>query len=286
MTSNIARSTVLVAVDGSPDSRVALRWAHGYASRHGLELAAAQTWEYPAFASLLRLSPLPSPDEVDDAVAEALAAIVDEELGEAGRSVRLLSVHGPAGTALVATGADAALLVVGREGREGVSGWLGSVSRRVLEQASCPVAVVPPEWEPGDGDDIVVGVDFSDAARAPLRWAAREAQTTGKRMVVLHALPPVDVRVDPATAKAEAEQQIRDRCEAFGHDGVRCAALIDERVPPAAVEAAAASATTDLVVLGRRGASRLDKLLLGSVAGYAARYAVRPVVVVPPDWHA
>jgi nucleotide-binding universal stress UspA family protein len=105
-------------------------------------------------------------------------------------------------------------------------------------------------------------------------------------MVVLHAVPPVGMHVDGAEAKAEAEEQIRLRCESFGHEGVRCASLIDDRVPPSAVEAAAAEPTTDMVVLGRRGASRLDKLLLGSVAGYAARYAVAPVVVVPPDWHA
>jgi nucleotide-binding universal stress UspA family protein len=286
MPSNIARSTVLVAVDGSPGSRTSV--ALGARPCRISQPRARGGGELGVPGVRVAAAPVPAalPDEVDEAVVENLTTVVAEELGDAGRSVRVLSVHGPAGPALIATAERAGLVVVGREGREGVSGWLGSVSRKVLERAACPVVVVPPGWEADGRDDVVVGVDFSDASRAPLRWAAQEAQATGKRMVVLHALPPVAVHVDPAEAKAEAEEQIRLRCEGFGHEGVRCAALVDDRVPPSAVEAAAAGSTTDLVVLGRRGASRLDKLMLGSVAGYAARYAEAPVVVVPPDWHA
>lgn len=284
----IDRSTVVVAVDETPGSLAALRWAHGHATAHGLELVAVQAWQYPALASLLRLQPLPSPDEVDEAVLEALDVAVAGALGAASGTVRTVAARGPAGAALVARSERAALLVVGRRGEEEGGSWLGSVSRRVLEEAACPVAVVPPSWEPGDRGDIVVGVDFSDAARAPLRWAALEAQTTGQRLVALHALAPRDVVADLESARADAEQQLRDRCEAFGHEGVRWATRISERVPPSAVEEAAAAPATDLVVLGRRGAGLLDldKRLLGSVASYAARYAVQPVVVVPPAWHA
>jgi nucleotide-binding universal stress UspA family protein len=54
-----------------------------------------------------------------------------------------LAVHGQPTDALLAQGADAALIVVGRRGLGGFrSLLLGSVSQQVVQYATCPVVVV------------------------------------------------------------------------------------------------------------------------------------------------
>lgn len=136
---------VVVGVDASDGSRVALEWAAGEAARLGVLLRVVHGWD-----SVAVTPPGPQafgPFDGDDFAVAAdrfLTELVDEALGNGGPEVECLAVPAPAAEALLWEARSAALLVVGSRGRGGFTGLLlGSVSRQCANHAPCPVAVVP-----------------------------------------------------------------------------------------------------------------------------------------------
>ena len=62
----------VVGVDGSDDSRMALRWAAAAAQAADAPLRAVQAWSYP-HATVLPFAPVPlTPDEMDEHTQQAI----------------------------------------------------------------------------------------------------------------------------------------------------------------------------------------------------------------------
>lgn len=140
------RGRVVAGVDGSENSRLALRWAATHALARGAVLEVVQTWLSPVLAMPAGVAFDPSlVEEVREASQRELDALVAEELGSfEGLRVETNLCEGPPGPALVDRSADADLVVVGTRGRGGFAALLlGSVSTSVLHHAECPVCVVP-----------------------------------------------------------------------------------------------------------------------------------------------
>lgn len=141
---------VVVGVDGSPVSTAAVGFAFEEASVRGLGLSAVHAWTTP-------FRDLPPGQSGDLMKSMVVADFEGDELRLVGESMagwrekypevdlRHVLFHGEATEGLVAASAGAALLVVGTRGRGGFkSRFLGSVSRDLLHQSACPVAVVRP----------------------------------------------------------------------------------------------------------------------------------------------
>jgi nucleotide-binding universal stress UspA family protein len=135
---------IVVGVDGSASAADALRWAVAEADDRKCRVRAMLAWSY------LDQEPASGAAEFDpayDAAAAtaALETVLDETLpGSADGVIRVVVNDLPA-PALVDASQDAALVVVGARGLGGFrSLLLGSVSRRVLHEAACPVVVVRP----------------------------------------------------------------------------------------------------------------------------------------------
>jgi nucleotide-binding universal stress UspA family protein len=138
----MADGPIVVGVDGSAESRAALRVAAEEARVHRRKLRAVMVHgileEYwpagiPAF----------DPSHVE-AARGMLAAIVREELGEKpGVEVeRIVTCDLPA-RGLIAEANGASMIVLGARGLGGFrSLLLGSVSRQVAQHAPCPVMIV------------------------------------------------------------------------------------------------------------------------------------------------
>ena len=140
-------NTVVVGVDGSPDSLRALAFAFDVASRTGCKLRAVHTWDVPPIGALTGI-PSPEPPEliVERAELETRAAL-EELTGFGDRypdvEVEHAIVRGSPVKVLVEQSREAALVVVGSRGRGGFLGLiLGSVSQGVLQHAASNVAVV------------------------------------------------------------------------------------------------------------------------------------------------
>jgi nucleotide-binding universal stress UspA family protein len=132
---------VIVGVDGSPESKQALRWAARYANSSGARLIAVTAWEYPA---TLGWNSWPQEWDPSAASRTTLANTVDEVFGtHPPKDLELLVRQGSAAGALLEESKGALLLVVGSRGHGGFAGMLmGSVSANVAEYADCPVLVM------------------------------------------------------------------------------------------------------------------------------------------------
>lgn len=154
-------ATVVVGVDGSPESRTALAWATDEARLRGATLRVVYVYEYtPAWQMYGYGFTTPLVPERSVEVERAEAAQRAQELVESslehvdtsGLTVEAIAheERRPA-KGLCEVAHDAELLVVGSRGRGGFSGLLlGSVSQQCVQHAERPVVVVPP---PPDEDE-------------------------------------------------------------------------------------------------------------------------------------
>ena len=140
-------SSIVVGVDGSDGSRVALRFALAEARLRGAAVRAVAAWHIPA---LVYEGGFATPDtrlldEVAAETGEKLARAV-EEAAEDASSVVVEAVvrEGQPATVLLDEADDADLLVVGSRGLGGFRGLLlGSVGQQCAHHAPCPVVIVP-----------------------------------------------------------------------------------------------------------------------------------------------
>jgi nucleotide-binding universal stress UspA family protein len=283
-------NSVLVGIDGSEDSRVALRWAAAAADVLGLPLTAMWAWQYPtdAIFSAGRMD-LPDPHRADELAETQLQHLVGDVLGDEASHVKLEVARGPAARALLhAAEGGPQMVVVGSRGLGGFKGLLlGSVTRQLCEHAPCPVTVVrrTAAVAPFRLETIVAGVDGSVGAFRALDFAADLATMVDAELVVAHAAgrggdahPP---ELEPHVGVAER----RDRFRAW------CAPLRERRVDyrPALVEGDARTAlldvardhTADLLVVGSRGHGPVAELPLGCVASSLVQHSELPVTIVP-----
>lgn len=146
MAANVPGHRIVVGVDGSKQSRLALRWAVSISQATGAAVDAVSAWHFPTTYGWSYIA-----DEWDPA-ADAkryLEETVDEVFSE-GRPERLNLVvrEGVAAKVLLDASKGATLLVVGSRGHGGFTGLLlGSVSASCAEHATCPVLVVHGEQD-------------------------------------------------------------------------------------------------------------------------------------------
>jgi nucleotide-binding universal stress UspA family protein len=136
---------IVVGIDGSEESKRALRWALEEARVRKSRVLAVHAWTYQ-FAAGAGYLPTADPEFLPSVEGEA-AQVLDEALAEVGTEgveVERLVVEGPPAATLVDAAGGADLLVVGSRGRGGFSGLLlGSVSQQCAHHAPCPVVIVP-----------------------------------------------------------------------------------------------------------------------------------------------
>ncbi len=139
---------ILVPVDGSPTSMLAVAKAVGLAKAFGSSVTALYVIDPYPFTGVGADFAYGQSQYLSAATAEANAALeaVRQTMQEAGVAVELLlgeghAVHEGVVQALEKTGAD--LIVMGSHGRRGLEKlMLGSVAQRVLSAVHVPVLVV------------------------------------------------------------------------------------------------------------------------------------------------
>lgn len=136
---------IVVGVDGSPASDVALRHAIREAKAWGAELTAVAGVPVGSGSGLLAWLPAAVDHEaVLRDIAEGLDVVIDRAVAEnPGVEVRRHVLDGTGAELLTEFSTATDLIVVGSRGRGGFAGLLlGSTSQAVLHHSACPVMVV------------------------------------------------------------------------------------------------------------------------------------------------
>jgi nucleotide-binding universal stress UspA family protein len=279
---------IVVGVDGSEGAAHALRWAEAEAAHRQWTVHAVLAWGYLSQHSVTTQGF--DPDYSAEDAETALAAYVRDALGlDGAAAVERHVVSDLAARAILGVAAGADLLVVGARGLGGFRGLLlGSVSRQCLHEATIPVAVIRADTLEALEPLVIVGVDGSKAAHRALAWAADEARARSAQLEVVHAWQPpylggypfVQATLDFGAFEDTARQVMADAvagADLTGLEGRVRETIVCEGPSSALLEA---SARAQLVVVGARGVSRIERFLIGSVSDQVAQHATAPVVVV------
>jgi nucleotide-binding universal stress UspA family protein len=133
---------VVVGINGSPASSLALRWAAEEARLRAVPLRIVHTWEVPTGEAMVAGAAFREATEHE--ALERAMTWVETSLGTQDAPGTVEIVEGPAAAVLVARSRAAALLVVGTQSQSGLRRLVsGSVSHFCVSRASCPVVAVP-----------------------------------------------------------------------------------------------------------------------------------------------
>jgi nucleotide-binding universal stress UspA family protein len=286
---------IIVGVDGSAPSIVALRWAAYEARRRKAELVAVSCYSVPVYGSP-EGAVYPTPDDID-MFKESAAAIVGRAMEIVADIDPKIVVEGMSAMSPATIGiSDAARpgdeIVVGATGHTGViDGLLGSVALSVVHRSHVPVIVVPakPAAEIGSSmKKIVVGVDGSTASLQALEWAYNEALVSGAELTAVHGwvYPYSGARTsvsEPRTQmQLDAMEELKASLESLGPrlagGSLHVHARLVEQPPAEAL--LEESEDADLLVVGSRGRGAVRSTLLGSVSRTVAQHATCPVAVI------
>lgn len=269
MSTDATAGSVVVGIDGSPESWFALQWAAQAAAGRDAPLHLLCAVDVTGYEEAVPQVLDTLMREAETTLAQALSRA--KEVTRAPASAERVVL--PAAPALLAAAEVATLVVVGSRGHGRFADvLLGSVSQQVSRHAPCPVVVVRPPDDP-DATRIVVGVDGSSNGQAAVELALEEASRSAAPVLAVYAA------AQPGAAAERVLAEALDAWEAKYPDvHVTREALADR--PARAL--AAASQHAGLVVVGARGRGGFAGLLLGSVTESVLHLARCPVAVVRP----
>jgi nucleotide-binding universal stress UspA family protein len=140
-----AADEIVVGLDLSPSSALALHWAAAQARRTGARLRAVHALSLPLALGVAGLVTYPaavSDNRVEASYREAVTAVWDSVQPEP--DWRLMFFGDEPGPVLVRESARSAMLVIGTREHVGFGRILsGSVSHYCLSHARCPIVAVP-----------------------------------------------------------------------------------------------------------------------------------------------
>lgn len=278
---------LVVALDGSPASITALRWAVAQRSSggvvHAVHVVAGQGTVDPDEGRLLREAWVPA------AVGADHSAVVPVVLQ--GDVASELIAHGDA--------IDADAIVVGHHERAHLGPQLvGHVTADLLHDADRPVVIVPNDWSPAhtDGRPVAVGVGVSKGTRTAVRWAMEHPRHNAAGIVLAHAHGPrsifrpdgwLDVlayHLDPTVLREWVEQDLLELAEQLraetDADVEVSVAVAPGRTGAHLVEA---GERASLLVVGRGEPPFIRSRTIAPYLRHAIVHAPCPIVVVPAD---
>lgn len=290
---------VVVAVDGSPASDNAVRWAANTAMKRNIPLRLAASYSMPQFLYAEGMVP---PAEVFDEMQRETLQTVDRARDialEVAPDLRIghAVAEGSPIDMMLEMSKEATMVVLGSRGLNSLTGLvLGSVSAAVVSHASCPVVVVREDnavTEANKYGPVVVGVDGSEVSRRATEVAFEEAAARGAELHAVHTWVDTQLQGPGAgyAASDEMWKQVQaEKGELLGkylddlaeqHPDVEVKKFISREGAVRALSNAANGA--QLLVTGSHGRGGFKGMLLGSTSRALLQVAPCPMMVVRPE---
>ncbi|MEO7007186.1 MAG: universal stress protein [Terrimesophilobacter sp.] len=276
--------TIVVGIEGTERSRVALRWSMERAAATGTEISLTHVIddEWATVGSRILGGMRVDAERLLEREAEYARSLTS------GVVVSTQLLHGNLMDELIVTSKNADLLAVGTHNTGFIYGRVfGSRSILLAAAAYSPVAIIPQSLLCG-GRGVVVGVDDSDAGRAAICFAAAEAQRARQTLTLVRASGTPRLR-----AEQDEWQQQRDLYSDEHAKTILCKAeTIAKSVDadseirvsrirrPAAEALLDASATAALLVVGSSRREGANRMMLGSVSHDVLINLTGPTIVV------
>lgn len=288
------RHRILIATDGSPSAQAAL----------------ATTVKFPWSASARVRAVVARPELLTGNLADARAVllpIAETAANSARRALtprwgkaEVVSLDARPVDAILAEARrfNASVIVLGWRGHGMFQRLLaGSVSRTVAAQAKCPVLVV--REAPRAVRRVVLGFDDCPNAKRALDFLCSLEPKPGSRVVLVNVVEPVSVPASVSRLPTSVRGHIRREASAMNEERHRKAqetvdaavlrlnrcgwavtGEVREGAPLANLLGAADDHRADVLVLGARATSGVERALLGSVANGAMNRSSVPVLLV------
>jgi nucleotide-binding universal stress UspA family protein len=232
--------------------------------------------------------------------AHKLISRVLAPLSRQGLSIRSLVEDGQPGPTLLeaVTRLDIDLTVVSPYRSSRLAKFLlGSVTELLLSEMPSSVLVVRKPRKELHGElTIVLAMDFSRDAKAAAKFLLRLRLSRKCRIILLHVeqavetlldrLSRLDTELPPAIEKAKRGRKrhtrlMLDRISGqLQQRGLLVDKMLAEGIPAAQILRIADRHRADLIVMGSKGLTGLERYLLGSVSRKVARHALCSVLVV------
>jgi nucleotide-binding universal stress UspA family protein len=283
-------ATFIVPFDFSANAGEALRLAAQLAARAQGTLVLAHGMQIPIMGSL---NPAVSAEELVESVREHVSK----------RLAGTLAANGLAGEVVVkaedpdlwladyAAGKRDPVLVLSRHGWSGKHEGAGTVAKRVLRMARCPVWLVG-----GAGVEItrvVAAVDVDRGSGRVAQLARGLALELGAALELLHVRDPraetgylSEIGWPPAIGlfddlRKQAEAALQKLTRELAAPGLAVTARMASGSPAAAIGRECEAVKAELVVCGKHAKSAIETLLLGSTTAELARLYKGHLLVVP-----
>lgn len=295
----VANEPIVVGVDGSEASTVAVAWAARTAAQRRVALRIVNVVHVPSALYAQPYLAEQHRDElagagrthVENAIVAARQAAVDAgQLDVTGEVF-----EGKAAQRLVEQSEAARMLVLGARGHGEISGMaVGSTASSVTAHAICPVVVIRGRTQDGlppTSGPVVVGVDGSPVSAEAVEFAFDEAAMRRAPLTAVHVWS--DVRMpaligggsdegDWRTVQSREEVVLAERLAGFveRYPDVDVTRVVARDRPVRVLSEYSEEA--QLIVVGSRGRGGFTGMLMGSTSNALMHTADCPVMVVRP----
>jgi nucleotide-binding universal stress UspA family protein len=296
MSNRSVHEGIVVGVDGSPSSDMAVRWAAREAGMRNVPLSIVHVIERPPWGLVaLGGGAVPPPSEINEwrkAEGEDIISAAVELAKDSVQNGTLPQLHvavyfSATGPALFDLSTHAQMIVVGCRGHGRLGRvLLGSVSTGLIHHAHCPVAVIHDEIPVASQPSqlpVVVGIDGSPASELATAIAFDEASWRGVELIALHAwsdahvsdIPSIEWSAQQAVGEEALAERLAGWRERYPDVAVRRRIVLDAPARHLLEEAE----SSQLLVVGSHGRGGFSGMLLGSVSTAVAQAACVPVIV-------